>query len=366
MPEIFNNNRISLSTGTIIRFFLIGVLLLALYYLFDIVMVVLAAVVIASSIEPIVRRMKHYFHFHRIVSVIILFALILAMLAGILVFFMPLVVNDLINFLKSLPSTVSFETLWNPISDAGVGAGTVTQSLSAHTISIADLINNMQSVIIGTSAGAFRTASVLFGGALSFLLIVVLAFYFSVQQEGVDDFLRIVTPVKKHDYIIGLWKRSQRKIGLWLQGQVLLGIIVGILVYAVLMIVGIPYALALAVLAAIFEIAPVFGPIISSIPAILIAFAEKGVGTGFLLLGLYIIIYQVESQIFYPLVVRKVVGVNPIVVILALIIGAKLAGVLGAIIAVPLSAALLEYVSDVERRKKDEKEMPRTASMLKE
>jgi predicted PurR-regulated permease PerM len=183
---------------------------------------------------------------------------------------------------------------------------------------------------------------------------MVLSFYLAVQKDGVDDFLRIIAPVRHHEYIIDLWKRSQRKIGLWLQGQIVLGIVVGVLVYLVLMIVGIPYALMLALFAALFEIIPVFGPVISSIPAILIAFSEKGVGTGFLLIGLYLIIYQFESQLFYPLVVKKIVGISPIVVILALIIGAKLAGLLGAVIAVPLSAAFMEYIHDIEKYKKAE------------
>jgi predicted PurR-regulated permease PerM len=134
----------------------------------------------------------------------------------------------------------------------------------------------------------------------------------------------------------------------------LLGVIVGVLVYLILAVVGIPHALLLACLAAAFELIPVFGPVISSVPAILIAFADRGLGTGLLLVGLYIIIYQFESQLFYPLVVKKIVGISPIIVILALVIGAKLAGVLGAVIAVPLSAALMEYVHDVEKRKKGE------------
>lgn len=348
--EQSNQSRLSISTGTIVRFFLIAILIAALYYLSDVVMVVLAAVVIASAIEPVVRRMRHYLHFHRILSVIILYLLMLSACAAIFIFFLPLVTKDFIDFLKALPSTIRLEDLWN--------FGTIATGpyVSSHTISIADFVSNLQSVIVGTSTGVFHTASVLFGGVLSFIVIIVLSFYLSLQEEGVADFLRIVTPVKKHNYIIGLWKRSQRKIGLWLQGQVLLGIIVGLLVYITLKFVGIPYALALAVFAGIFEIIPVFGPIISSIPAILIAFAEKGLGTGFLLVALYVIIYQLESQIFYPLVVRKIVGINPIVVILALIIGAKLDGILGAIVAVPLSAAMLEYISDVEKDKRAESE----------
>jgi len=320
----------------------------------DILLVVVAAIVIASAIEPVVRRLQRR-KVHRVISVIVIYVLAAAVLAAILIFFMPVVVNDAVGFLSTLPRNISLLDLWNPISSVGFNFGTAAStSLSAHSIPVSEFINGLQSFIVGTSEGAFKTASVVFGGALSFILILVLSFYLAVQEEGVDDFLRIVAPVKHHDYIIDLWKRSQRKIALWLQGQIILGIVVGVLVYLVLTIVGIPHSLLLAILAGLFEIIPIFGPIISSIPAILIAFADKGAGTGLLLIGLYVIIYQFESQLFYPLVVKKIVGISPIVVILALVIGAKLAGVLGAIIAVPLSAAFMEYIHDIEKYKKAE------------
>ena len=264
---------------------------------------------------------------------------------------MPVVVNDVSGFLASAPKSISFGDLWAPIRSFGTGAG----SLASHTISVEDFVNSLRSFFGGgTGIGLFQTASRIFGGFLSFVLVVVLSFYLSVKEEGVDDFLSIITPVRHHDYIMDLWHRSQRKIVLWLQGQIILGIVVGLLVYLVLSILGIPHALVLALFAAIFEIIPIFGPIISSIPAILVAFTDVGIGTGFLLMGLYLLIYQFESQLFYPLVVKKIVGISPIIVILALVIGAKLAGLLGALLAVPLSAALMEYIKDLEKQKKTE------------
>jgi predicted PurR-regulated permease PerM len=255
--------------------------------------------------------------------------------------------------LSGLPKTISIDTLWSPISSIS-GSSASSSTLAAHTISVSDFVGNLRSLIVGTSAGVFNTATVIFGGVFSFILILVLSFYLAVQTDGLGDFLRIVAPVRHHDYIIDLWKRSQRKIALWLQGQIILGLVVGLLVYIVLVSVGIPYALMLAVFAGLFEIIPVFGPIISSIPAILLAFTERGVGTGILLLILYFLIYQFESQFFYPMVVKKVVGISPIIVIVALVVGAKMAGVLGALIAVPLSAAFMEYVNDIEKYKKAE------------
>ncbi len=322
--------------------------------MFDVVVVIATAIIIASAIEPVVRRMKRL-GVHRVISVIIIYFIGATVLAGLVVFFLPLVVKDAVAFLSNLPQTISLEEIWGPIRDAGLNLGTGSGAvLGEHTVSVSEFVNGLKSLIVDTSAGAFNTASIVFGGVLSFILMVVLSFYLAVQEDGVDDFLRIVAPVKHHDYIINLWKRSQRKIALWLQGQIILGLVVGLLVYLVLKVVGIPHPLVLAVFAGFFEIIPIFGPIISAIPAVLIGFVDFGIGTGVLLIFLYVIIQQLENQVLYPLVVKKVVGISPIIVILGLVIGAKLAGFLGAIIVVPLLAAFMEYIHDIEKYKKAE------------
>lgn len=351
MSESPHHPLTTISTGTIIRFFLVGVLLFALYYVFDIVIAVVAAVILASAIEPLVRKLK-YLHIHRVVAVILIYLIIAAILGVLLLFFFPVALNDLISFLANVPRTVSLESVWAPLQSLGIDIGST--SVSAGTISLSDFVSSMQALLVGSFPGAFQAASLIFGGLLSLSLIVILSFYLAVQEEGVDDFLRIVAPVRHHNYIIDLWKRSQRKIGYWLQGQILLGVIMGVLVYLTLTIIGIPHALLLGVLAAVLEIIPVFGPIMAAVPAVLLAFADAGLGKGLLVIGLYTILQQFENQLFYPLVVKKIVGISPIVVILALIIGAKFAGLLGALIAVPLSAALMEYVHDIDKNKKAE------------
>ena len=348
----YHEANIIISTGTIVRFFLIAILLGAIYFMSDVVLVIITAIVIASALDPIIRRLVRY-RINRIIAVIFVYIIIVAVLFELFIFFIPLVVNDAVTFLSSLPKSISVQSLWSPIS---MLSGQTSNVLSEHTILISDLINNLRSLIVGTSTGAFETASKIFGGFFSFIIIMVLSFYLAMKTDGVGEFLRIVAPVRHHDYIINLWKRSQRKMALWLQGQVVLGLIVGVLVYLVLVIAGVPHALVLAVIAGLLEIIPVFGPIIASIPAIILAFSYQGVGTGIVVMILYFIIHQLESQVFYPLVVKKVVGMSPILVIIALVVGAKLAGVLGALIAVPLAAAFMEYINDVERDKKAEVE----------
>jgi predicted PurR-regulated permease PerM len=208
------------------------------------------------------------------------------------------------------------------------------------------------SAALGSSAsGAFSTLSAVFGGLTSFILIVVFSFYFSVQETGVDDFLRVVTPVKEQAYVLHLWKRSQEKIGKWMQGQLILAVIVGVLLYLGLTILGVPHALLLALLAGIFELIPVFGQILAAIPAIAIGFGAGGVTEALLIVGLYVLIQQFEAHLIYPVVVKKVVGVPPLMVILALLIGFKLFGFLGILLSVPIAGAIQEFLADVDREK---------------
>jgi len=337
-----NDRTITISASTIFKGILILILFYVLWYLRDIVLVILAAIIIASALEPATQWCIRH-KIPRIAAVVTMYIVIGLIFAGLLIFFVPQLLNEAVNYLLTIPDTINVKDLWPSVQSF--------IPISGQSISLHDLVVAFQNNISGTTSNAFHTATVIFGGALSFLLTVILSFYLSVQEDGVVNFLRIVTPVKSHEYVVGLWRRSRRKIGLWLQGQLILCLIIGILVYLGLLILGIPHALLLASLAALFELIPVFGPILSSIPAIITALATGGITTVLLVVGLYIIIYQFESNLIYPLVVRKIVGISPIVVILALVIGAELAGVLGAILAVPLSAALMEFIGDVEKRK---------------
>ena len=203
----------------------------------------------------------------------------------------------------------------------------------------------------GVFGNAVTAATRIFGGVFSFILIFVFSFYFAVIETGVDDFLQIVTPRSHQAYVLGLWKRSQHKIGLWMQGQLILGLLMGVLVYLGLTILGVPHALVLAVIAGCFEIIPVFGPILSAVPAVTIAFVGGGVSLGILTVALYVIAQQFENHLIYPLVVTRVVGVPPLLVILGLIVGAQLAGFLGIILSVPVAATLQEFVRDLEAGK---------------
>ncbi|MBC7836705.1 AI-2E family transporter [Acetobacteraceae bacterium] len=334
---------VTITPRTIVTVILSVLLVAALFYLQDLVLIVLTAVVFASAIEPGVRSLMR-FGLPRVLSVLCVYVSVAVVFFGVLFFFIPPVLDDAAGFLANLPNTLSTLDLSNVTH--GLLPGNVVDILSS-----ADVLRNISTTLAGSSAGVLTTLSAVFGGLTSFVLIVVFSFYFSVQETGVDDFLRVITPIKEQAYVLHLWKRSQEKIGKWMQGQLILGLIVGVLLYLGLTILGIPHALLLAVLAGLFELIPVFGQILAAIPAVAIGFTDGGVTTALLVAGLYILVQQFEAHLIYPVVVKKVVGIPPLMVILALLIGYKLAGFLGILLSVPIASAIQEFVSDVDREK---------------
>ncbi len=342
---------VNISSATIIKTILFLLLLLFLYFFRDLVLIILTAIVIASSIEPLAKwfvRRK----IPRVLAVIFVYLGAVGVLVGIFMTFLPLIIEETSNLSEAIPQYVNSADFWPSIKDNNnfLSGKTVQDITSGFAIS--DIIDGLKSTVNHTFNGFWQSVSFIFGGLLSFILIIVFSFYFAVQEYGIANFLRIVTPLKHEEYIIDLWKRSQLKIGRWMQGQVLLALFIGILVYLGLMILGVKYALLLAILAALAELIPLFGPILAAIPAVLIGFLDGGTSLGFMVIGLYVIIQQFENHLIYPLVVKKVVGVPPLMVIIALLVGAQLAGFLGIIIAVPIAAVLMEFANDMEKKKR--------------
>lgn len=338
------NVKIEITTGTIARAILLILLLVFLYLVRDLLGVFLFAVIIASSIEPIAHWAKKY-HIPRLLTVLFVYISAITFLSASFYLVVPPLLTEFFDFANQVPSR------WLEGTDVQTLFGLAPNLPSTLANALSKMVLGFQGYIEKFTVGFFHATATIFGGALSLIIIVILSFYLSVQEHGIEKFLQMVTPAKYEKYILDLWMRSQAKIGRWLQGQVLLGALVGILVFLGLTILGVKYAVMLAILAAILELLPVFGPIIAAIPAIGIAFLESP-SLALMVAGLYVIIQQLENHLIYPVVVRKIVGVPSIVVVIAMIIGGKLGGIWGIILAVPISAILIEFLDDIAAKKK--------------
>lgn len=340
---------VHISSSSVFKAVLVILLVWAIYFFKDLVIIILTSIVIASAIEPATKKIQKH-GVPRLPSVIFIYLVIAVIFVGLFYIFIPPLFSQISNFLSNLPQFVDSLDFWTKSISQSDGLGILSPVSSINALSIRQAISELRGLVTNASEGFWTTVSTVFGGVLSFILIIVLSFYLSVQENGIDNFLRVIIPPRHQAYIIDLWKRSQHKIGRWMQGQLLLALLIGVLVYLGLAILNIKYAFLLAVLAGFLELIPLFGPIIAAIPAIIISFIGGGLSLALIITGFYIIIQQFENHLIFPLVVKKVTGLPAIFVIIAILIGGKLAGFLGIIIAVPIATALMEYLSDIKEK----------------
>lgn len=341
--------RVSITPGTISSAVLVIAGAYVLWLLRDLALLVLTAIIIASAIEPQIAFFIRY-HIPRFFAAILVYVLVFGGVFAVLFFLFPPIIADAAGFLSAMPQYL--ETLNASGSFSNITNATSLVASSSDLQTFIQMLFSLQSLFTAGSGSIIQLFVTFFGGIFSLALVIVLSFYFALQDTGVDDFLRLVLPRAHEDYAVDLWKRAQKKIGLWMQGQILLSVIVGILVYLGLLIIGIPYALLLAVFTALAEIIPVFGSLIAGALAVMIAFSDGGVALAAVVLGLYVVVNQFESNLIYPLIVKKIVGIPPLLVIVALIAGYTLAGFLGVLLSVPLAAVLLEFITDYDKRKR--------------
>ncbi|MFA6463606.1 MAG: AI-2E family transporter [Candidatus Paceibacterota bacterium] len=340
------NITVNITSGSIIKALAIVAVAVVLFFLKDIFVIVLTAIVISSAVEPGINWFEKR-NFPRIIGVVSVYLFALVIVGILFLSIIPVFLQDISGVVTSIPTYLNQISSYFPILDDSFLQGYVPilQNI-ASSISNTGLLNQTQS-----SSDFIATATKIINSGLSAILIGVLSFYFSVTKDGVEYFLRIITPLKHEPYVLDLWKRTKIKIGAWLQGQLILGLVVGVMVYIPLAILGIRHALLLAITASILEIIPVFGPTLFAIPGILLTLLDKGIVLALVVTGMYVIVQQFENYLLYPAVVKKIVGISPLIIILALAVGFELLGFLGLILAVPLSVLAVEYLHDVDKKK---------------
>jgi predicted PurR-regulated permease PerM len=188
----------------------------------------------------------------------------------------------------------------------------------------------------------FGVISGLFSNFLFIVSVFFFTFYFLLDENLLKNLLKNFFSDKKSDEIMHTINLIQSRMGSWVWAEFILMVCIGGMTYIGLTLLGVRYALPLAIIAGLFEVLPMIGPIISAVPAFLVGISMSWF-MGFSVLALFFIVQQLENNIIVPLIMKKTVGINPLLTLIALTIGAKLGGLIGAFISVPV-ALLCEVV----------------------
>ncbi|HEV2126099.1 MAG TPA: AI-2E family transporter [Chloroflexota bacterium] len=336
-----------------------------------VLVLLILALIVSAAMTPVVTRLQRPIPFFggrswtppRAVIALGLYAVLLAMLVGAGTLFIPPLVSDTRNVIESLPQRMeAIQESLNELSQRSpfIPSPELVESMGLNAGGGVEQFTSLLGGALGGLLNAVQIALDIVGAFFALLLVLVLAVWLTSASLGVRQYFLEFLPERRQPRVARLTSRIGERLGGWLRGQIALSAIVGALTLVGLWAIGVPAAVLLAVIAAIGEAIPIVGPILSAIPAILVA-AAVSPGTALLTAGLFAVIQQLENNLIVPKVMGKAVAIHPLAVMVALLVGSELYGVLGAILSVPIAAALAVIVNairedireeDTERREK--------------
>ena len=332
---------LNITWGALWRILLMVVFAVALYYMRNVLGMLLVGIILSSALHGPVTYLEKK-KIPRILSVLMIYLVGAAVVALLLYTIVPVTLIQLKYFLTHL------NDLKIPFLDL-FGSSQVVSQIDQ---SITNLINTL--FYGGANFSDF------FSGFLSNLFFIVislvLSFYLTLSRDGVEKFIRAVLPLDKEEFAVNLYIRTRRKLSRWLSGQIILSLIIGALTFLGLIILGVDYALVLALLAAVFELIPYVGPIAVGTIVFLISLPQS-VTTALLAVLIFFIIQQLEGHVLVPIVMSKAIGTDPVVILVAMLAGGEIAGIVGVLVAVPVSIIFEEVIDEWAVRKHRVKEV---------
>lgn len=343
MAELQPRNQFQISVPTILKIVAVLASLAFLWFIRDVIGLLFVALVLASAIDPWVDRLQRW-HVPRAISIFFIYVMLLVII-GIMGWLLlpPLaaqfteVLSSLSTLAPQIDAAFQFVTQ-NP--DA-----TIAQGLQSYSATLSSGLSQITTSVLSTVQNLLAFLA-------SLIFVMVLAFYMTVDEDGVKNFIRSVAPIQYQPYMVQKVNRIQQRMGHWLSGQLALMVVVGVITFIGLYFIGVEYALLLAVVAGFAEFIPFAGPIIAGTLAMLFALNDsiwKAVAVGIFAT----LVQQLENQVLVPKIMEKAVGLSPIIVLAAMLVGAKIAGLVGILLAIPATVILWIFIEDfIDQKKK--------------
>jgi len=339
-----NQPILNISWGTIFKIFVVVLMGYVLYMVKDILVWLVFAFVIAILFNFIIDPLEKK-RVPRIVSAMVLYFAVFALLGFAVYKLAPTFWAEVQDFAQNFPAYLK------KISP-------IFEKLGVHSFkNTQTLVNSFQSSMDTASSSFMGALFSIFGGASATILVVMLAFFISVEKQFVEKILNTFVPEDKKEYAFHLWRRAKKKVSGWFLTRVIGAIFVGAATFIILAILNVKYALLLAIFTGALDFIPVVGPIIGGAILGIVVSLTSSLQALFVIVA-YTIVQQLENHLIIPILFRKLMGISPVLVLVALAIGGRLWGVAGAILAIPLAAVLYEVLKDYLQKIKKEKELP--------
>lgn len=336
------NKKFEISTMSVLKIILLLAGIYVLYLIRNIVFIFLIIFVLDAAFGPVVDRLENK-KIPRWAGATIVYILIIGILTAFAILIVPPLVSQVAAIAKDTPQIV--ERL-SPIYKWILGV--------SHQQSLANLfqqsLQGFSNQIGNISSNLVSTTLSVFSGIAAFFVIAILLFYLLLKKDSFAKSIIYFLPKDKEEKYLAIGKKISTKWGQWFRGQIIISGVLGILVFLGLTIIGVPYAVTLATFAAFAEFIPMVGPFIGAIPAVLIGLTISP-WIGLIVAAFYFVIQQLENYILVPKIMQRTVGLSPVIIILAILIAGQLFGIIGVILAVPITAGVMVFIDEWRKQK---------------
>jgi predicted PurR-regulated permease PerM len=332
-------NRFEITWPSLWRIAIFALIALLLFLARDVIGMFIIAIVIALGLDPFVSFLERH-KVPRLLGTSLVFVAGILVAGAVVYLVLPIVISELGSFIAHFND--SLRGLFNvglPQSVIQNVSGSLEQALS--------FLSSSNFSVTGAIGSAFERI-------LFVIATIVISFYLTVEEKGTERFLKVILPDAYERAFLSVFTRFKEKIRNWFSAQLGLSLAVGAIVALGLWLLGVRYYLALGLLAAVFEIVPIIGPIITGAVGFLVAIGDSWT------LGLYTLIFfflvqQLENHILTPIVMGRAVKVHPVMVVMALLVGGSVAGFPGVLLSVPIAVAAQEVFNYLAEQKRDRK-----------
>ncbi len=296
----------------------------------DVVAALFLAIVISTAFDPIVSYLESK-KIPRVIGTLAIYLVAIFIIGLIIYAFVPIALSEFSNLIKYTSKIF--------------GTTPETFQLQGFVATLNSDLQKLTDLLFSGSVSLVDIATKFLGGVISAVSVLAISFYLTLGRGGVGKFFLAILPSVYETKVIHLYARVERKISRWLTGQLFLSLVVGVAIFLGLWILGVKYSFLLGLLGGLLELVPYVGPILTGSLAVLVGL-DQSVSMGLYVLILFIVILQLENHLLVPLVNRYTTALNPAVILTALLIGGKVFGIIGIILAVPISVLFQEILED--------------------
>tara|TARA_Y100000310_G_scaffold340790_1_gene437760 strand:- start:1963 stop:2997 length:1035 start_codon:yes stop_codon:yes gene_type:complete len=330
---------LDVSWRTIVKLSIALIVFYIIFQIKEILIWFIFALVISVLFNPIIDFLQRK-RVPRILGVMAVYLVFFGIFSIMLYLVTPLFIFEIQNFVKALPDYL--DKVAPPLQGLGFQAFGNTQ----------DFLNAFGGTLEAMAGNIFNGLFVFFGGVLTTLFVVVTAMFLSMEEKPIEKILMLFFPKKYEAYALNLWERSQRKVAGWFGARLLACLFVGVASYITFLLFNVQYPFTLGLFAGVFNFVPYIGPFITFIVLFFIIFPAEALKAIFVLIA-FGLIQQIEGNIISPILMKKIVGIPPSIVLISLVVGGKLWGVLGAILVIPLVGIMFEFVKEILQKRRE-------------